>query len=807
MPAPPSSAQRAANEKTMTAAREGTSTAGSNTTTKTGAGYKSPAASASKDSGNFSGNIDRDRQNSPSLKGGIQQGTEKSGNFGGFDTAKIKTEPVGSRDSAVPVPRSSPFKIETARGWQDLWQPSDRFDEDLVDQDLLRALKYGAFNSETMVSPFSGQRPKGKVSSNHWGSPFNLGDAIDVNVLNHDTGAAYPNYQSPENFRTYEDYAQAVKRSALKIGPSLDDIRWGGYFGGELGRDKYGKDKRYGAQDLMHFDTDKLDLGMGGGSWEGGMTPSQQALSDAFRPGAKSVGMGGIGETDVARKPNLYDTVKPVAVDAFAGAKKIASNLFGQDGTEVSPPIPQRKPTPPAANPKFPTGPSYSRGAPLPYDAPNQSLTSMVQPKLLGVAGRGRNALSDADINYFEQDNEQTPQLLGVAGRGRNALSDGDINYFEQDNDPGMLLGVAGRGENALYDRDINYLEQDRELPASRPELSISDARKRLEASMHRELAERGFVNENIGVKPPPRLAAGTYTKPYDVPPRQAAGTPLDGYDETYNNPEPLPSLSPNSDLLNKVDRASTRITDIPVGPAKPWVSSVPSIFAARPDYPFDNSPDFEAVYNDKPRALGVDKYGDTDGIMNVVGDDMVQEDEGSDVAKVPTADEVLMTRELNKSVLEGEPTTIEKLKKIGGYAKDAIAIIGNPVVGIPTVAGRRAYAAIKDDMEKLAYLKKNYPATYTAEIARRQKVMADNAAKEGDKNGNKNPTLVVNNPSTDQSGPSDNDEGEDVEGAVYAPPAFKGLPSDIEHYGERAQHRYYAGGGRVPPKPKWMYG
>ena len=113
------------------------------------------------------------------------------------------------------------------------------------------------------------------VSGERKGDPrfHGKGKALDIQLIDAQ-GRKLPNYQSAENFRPYEQFAQAVHAAQPA---DTAPIRWGGYFGGPKGK--------YGAVDLMHFDTG--DVPMGGGSWEGGLTEAQRQLF----PGAKSLGL------------------------------------------------------------------------------------------------------------------------------------------------------------------------------------------------------------------------------------------------------------------------------------------------------------------------------------------------------------------------------------------------------------------------------------------------------------------------------------------------------------------------------------
>ena len=101
------------------------------------------------------------------------------------------------------------------------------------------------------------------------------GMALDVQIIDED-GNRLPNYQDAQNFRTYEEFAQVVRRIQLNKYPKLN-LRFGGYFSGHKGK--------YGALDMMHFDI--AHVPMGGGSWENGLTEQQKK----YFPGAFSKGM------------------------------------------------------------------------------------------------------------------------------------------------------------------------------------------------------------------------------------------------------------------------------------------------------------------------------------------------------------------------------------------------------------------------------------------------------------------------------------------------------------------------------------
>jgi hypothetical protein len=109
------------------------------------------------------------------------------------------------------------------------------------------------------------------------------GRALDVELYDPKTGAALNNYQDASTFGSYQEYANALYQYALQSDPELaKQLRWGGYFSGDKGK--------YGALDLMHFDT-AGDVGMAGGSWQGGLTPEQAKIWGLQTGG----GVGGYG--------------------------------------------------------------------------------------------------------------------------------------------------------------------------------------------------------------------------------------------------------------------------------------------------------------------------------------------------------------------------------------------------------------------------------------------------------------------------------------------------------------------------------
>lgn len=168
----------------------------------------------------------------------------------------------GSSDAPRPVPPANIPNIPQAKN---------------VDPRLLRILNTAGDNLPEgwswHVTPSGGYRQ---------GDPkfHGKGMAVDVQLVD-DQGNYLPNYQSAQNFRAYEQFAQAARKAQMNLHPELSDhLRWGGYFSGPIGK--------YGAKDLMHFDLGGTRIPMGGGSWETGLYDRERR----YLPGSKSVGIG-----------------------------------------------------------------------------------------------------------------------------------------------------------------------------------------------------------------------------------------------------------------------------------------------------------------------------------------------------------------------------------------------------------------------------------------------------------------------------------------------------------------------------------
>lgn len=192
-----------------------------------------------------------------------------------------------------------------------------------VDARLTDILQTAAAQSGMKVDAFSGFRAG---DSRFHGK----GLATDIRLFDA-AGKALPNYQDAGSFRAYEQFAQTARSVQMEKYPELaQDFRWGGYFGGPKGKD--------GAVDTMHFDLGGRRVGMGGGSWEGGLNAGQRALW----PGAESAGMAEQVKSTTKALEGLATGGKAAAdasLDAaqgFAGAAggmgKLAQQLMSVGG-------------------------------------------------------------------------------------------------------------------------------------------------------------------------------------------------------------------------------------------------------------------------------------------------------------------------------------------------------------------------------------------------------------------------------------------------------------------------------------------
>jgi len=135
-----------------------------------------------------------------------------------------------------------------------------------VDPALAAAIKataasYGPY----AVEAFSGNRPRADNPS----SLHPRGGAVDVNLIDRNTGRVIPNIGDAASAPIYQGYANYLYNWARQNDPALAaKLRWGGYFKGGVH-----------PLDYMHFDIGggPGGLPMAGGSWEGGFSPEQMA--------------------------------------------------------------------------------------------------------------------------------------------------------------------------------------------------------------------------------------------------------------------------------------------------------------------------------------------------------------------------------------------------------------------------------------------------------------------------------------------------------------------------------------------------
>ena len=183
-----------------------------------------------------------------------------------------------------------------------------------VDQNLLSWLGAAAQNSPYNVVVHSGTRG---------GDPRFHGKAkaFDVALVDPKTGKWLDDYQNASTFGAYQGFANLVRGAQMRANPELGkSLRWGGYFSGGKGK--------YGALDLMHFDTGGDTVGMAGGSWDSGLTPQQAAIW-GLQPGGGFTGSGSVapvfdGSVSVGSSP-LLDP------DYGRGPPKFDLSGLGQD--------------------------------------------------------------------------------------------------------------------------------------------------------------------------------------------------------------------------------------------------------------------------------------------------------------------------------------------------------------------------------------------------------------------------------------------------------------------------------------------
>lgn len=179
-----------------------------------------------------------------------------------------------------------------------------------VDPRLTDILEKAAVEGGFNVKAISGLRP---------GDPRFHGKGMATDVSLFDTaGKALPNYQNGAAFASYEKFSQTARMVQMRDYPDLaDKFRWGGYFGGSRGK--------YGALDTMHFDVGGGKVGMGGGSWAGGLNQTQRN----FFPDAQSTGMAAFEKTLTNTSSSLTTLTKA------ASSSTTGLNNFGNAATKL----------------------------------------------------------------------------------------------------------------------------------------------------------------------------------------------------------------------------------------------------------------------------------------------------------------------------------------------------------------------------------------------------------------------------------------------------------------------------------------
>jgi hypothetical protein len=117
------------------------------------------------------------------------------------------------------------------------------------------------------------------------------GNAIDIQLYDK-SGKPIPDYQDSKHFGVYQNFANHVRSVQTQLYPDLNnDLRWGGYFSGPIG-----KGGKYGAMDLMHFDLAGSKLGMAAGNWANGLSDQWKKIWGIGSNAGTGVSGGGIAD-------------------------------------------------------------------------------------------------------------------------------------------------------------------------------------------------------------------------------------------------------------------------------------------------------------------------------------------------------------------------------------------------------------------------------------------------------------------------------------------------------------------------------
>lgn len=274
-----------------------------------------------------------------------------------------------------------------------------------VDPRLKAILESAAENfPEYDVEFFSGKNPRSTGTKWH-----PSGVAVDLSLINKETGKKLPNYQNGKYFRTYEQFAQEARRKQQEMYPELNNqFRWGGYFSGPP--------RKYGAVDLMHYDIGGSKTGMAGGNWMTGLTERQRRLW----PSATSIGMADSG-------------VLPSAIAAREQGAGFASPGL---------------PAPPASSPGIQAGLSAPPGStsvekgPLRgiwdrLNKPGNSGASPLQGLLAGLASMGGSGGDEAPQLPNAQPGDDMASVMGQ-GTIKPNIQSPIVSPFGAGGDPSM---------------------------------------------------------------------------------------------------------------------------------------------------------------------------------------------------------------------------------------------------------------------------------------------------------------------------------------------------------------------------------
>lgn len=282
--------------------------------------YANP--NVSKGSGDFFGDIQKSLENVKSgfdtvtkpIKDVVDAGKELvlPGSSGRVDNETGLTDiPPIDGSAAKPDPNApDPLAPKNGAYSKATWVKGNK---DGVDPALLAIIDEAAVRSPYIVQLISGNdgRPTNP------GSMHEKKKAVDIQLVNPDTGDVLPNYQSPETFRAYEQFAQTMKVVQEAKYPDKNNLAWGGYFWME-------GPGSYGNMDLMHFSFGEQ---MGAGSWEKGLvsgkTKGLVSVGMADQQLAMSEpGKSPIPEIQQAEQVAQTTDAKPVNADVTSGTVK-----------------------------------------------------------------------------------------------------------------------------------------------------------------------------------------------------------------------------------------------------------------------------------------------------------------------------------------------------------------------------------------------------------------------------------------------------------------------------------------------------